>query len=372
MINLVVLTSSRADYGIYLPLLKKLEKSSEFDLSLIVFGSHLSRFHGFTLDTIKKDGFQIEAQVESLILGDTKEAISNAIGNTVTKFSSIWANLENKINLVMALGDRYEMFAAISALIPFNIPVAHLHGGETTLGAIDNTFRHALSIMSNYHFVSTENYAEKVSQIMGSKENIYNVGALSLDNIDELSLLSKKDFFNKFAIDLSTPTILTTFHPETVSAEKNGLFADILCEVFDFLTNRYQIVITMPNTDTMGTIIREKFNNLSKQNTKVITIENFGTRGYFTCMKHCTFLLGNTSSGIIEAASFNKFVLNLGDRQKGRATSGNILETPIKKEKILKQIENLENRKDFKFKGKNIYHLKNSADTIISKLNQIF
>lgn len=367
--RIIVLTSSRADYGIYLPLLKVLQSDNYFDLKLIVFGTHLSRFHGYTVEHIEKEEFEIVERVESLILGDTKEAISNAMGNTIVKFSSIWKRLEQEVDLVFTLGDRYEMFAAVTASVPFNIKIAHIHGGETTLGAIDNTFRHSMTLMSSLHFVSTEEYGQKVASLIGSNENIYNVGSLSLDNLVALQMLSKKEFNAKYSIDLSIPTILITFHPETVSVDKNEVYATILSEVFTNLSDNYQLVITMPNADTKGSVIRAIFNNLKGKKHLIFKVENFGTLGYFSCMKHCAFLLGNTSSGIIEAASFNKYVINLGDRQKGRARSENIIDVNVKYSDILTAISALEN-KGLDYTGENIYHLKKSSEAIVKALKE--
>lgn len=367
--RIVVLTSSRADYGIYLPLLKALHAGEYFDLELIVFGTHLSRFHGYTVEQIEKEGFKIIERVESLILGDTKEAISNAMGNTIVKFSSIWQRLEKEVDLVFALGDRYEMFAAVTASVPFNIKIAHIHGGETTLGAIDNTFRHAITLMSSLHFTSTKEYAQKVASLIASDKNTYNVGALSLDNLTAFKLLNQEDFKNKYQIDISIPTILITFHPETVSVEKNASYAEILVNTFQDLSEEFQLVITMPNADTMGSVIRERFNELEGKKYSIIRIENFGTLGYFSCMKHCAFLLGNTSSGIIEAASFGKYVINLGNRQEGRAQSENIIDSNIKYSDILAAITDLK-KKGISYKGTNVYHLKNSSQAIIKALKE--
>lgn len=364
--KVAVLTSSRADYGIYLPLLKTLQNDDYFELKLIVFGTHLSRFHGYTIDQIKQDGFEVEEQLETLILGDTEEAVSNAIGNTITKFSSVWKRLKDKVDIVFALGDRYEMFAAVAASVPFNITVAHLHGGETTLGAIDNKFRHAITLMATYHFTATQNFAEKVIKLTGSEINIHNVGALSLDNLIDFKLLSIADFKKEWNIDLSIPTILTTFHPETVSTEKNEAYTISLIETINELSKKYQVVITMPNADTMGMIVRNKLNKLIEANPKVIGIENFGTLGYFSCMNHCAFLLGNTSSGIIEAASFGKYVINLGDRQKGRAQSHNTLDVALKKQDILSKVKEIEKNK-FNYSGNNIYTSESKSGMLIVK-----
>ena len=365
MMRIAVLTSSRADYGIYLPLLKKLKSDDFFELKIIAFGTHLSRFHGYTVERIEQDGFEVEEKLETLILGDSETAISNAIGNTISRFAPLWERLKNDVDLVFALGDRYEMFAAVASSVPFNIRIAHLHGGETTLGAIDNKFRHAITLMSSIHFAATEQYCEKIKHLTGQETHIYNVGALSLDNLDNFQLLSKSAFQEHFKIDLSIPTILTTFHPETVSIEKNEVYAKVLVNTFKELSTDYQIIITMPNADTMGSTIRNYFVELSKNNTKIICVENFGSLGYFSCMKHCEFLLGNTSSGIIEAASMGKYVINIGNRQDGRARSKNVIDVSVNKHEIKKALAKIV---DFTYRGQNIYHIKNVSDKILKIL----
>ncbi len=364
--RLVILTSSRADYGIYLPLLKKLKADDFFDLQIIAFGTHLSRFYGYTLSQIEADGFEVKHKIESLVQGDSPEAIATAMGLTNLKFANLWANLKSKIDLIICLGDRYEMYAAVNASLPFNLPIAHIHAGETSLGAIDNTMRHSISLVSKYFFVSTEGYKRKVTQLIGNQENIHNVGALSLDNIQDLKLLSKREFLNKYQIDLNNPTVLTTFHPETVSVEKNRIYIKELIAALKKLD--YQIVITLPNADTRGTFIRTQLLEFAENRENVYIIESFGTLGYFSCMKHCSFLLGNTSSGIIEAASFKKFVINLGDRQRGRAQSNNIMNVPVKKEAILEAVAGLKNKNTETIE--NIYWKRNVADQIIQVLKE--
>ncbi|MFK7946515.1 MAG: UDP-N-acetylglucosamine 2-epimerase [Saprospiraceae bacterium] len=365
--RIVVLTSSRADYGIYLPLLKKLKADNFFDLKIIAFGTHLSRFHGYTVERIEQDGFEIVEKLETLILGDSETAISNAIGNTVSRFAAIWEKLKNQVDLVFALGDRYEMFAAVTASIPFNIQIAHLHGGETTLGAIDNKFRHAITLMSSIHFAATESYCEKIKRLIGQEHYIFNVGALSIENLDNFQLLSKIAFQKQFNIDISIPTILTTFHPETVSIEKNETYTKILVDTFEKLSKDYQIVITMPNADTMGSMIRNYFVELSKKNSKIVCVENFGSLGYFSCIKYCSFLLGNTSSGIIEAASLGKYVINIGDRQKGRARSENVIDVEVDMVKILESVQKIKSD----YKGENVYYIENSSNKIIKALKDM-
>ena len=367
--NLVVLTSSRADYGIYRPLLKKLEADPFFSMQIIAFGTHVSGFHGYTLTQIQEDNFQNIRKVENMVLGDSEEAVSSAMGLTIQKFAGIWAALREDTDLILCLGDRYEMFAAVTAALPYNIPIAHIHGGETSLGAIDNTLRHCLTQMASYHFVSTEAYAKKVSELTGDTQNIWTCGALSLDNLELLDLMSKEEFLEKFKINLNHPSILITFHPETKAGERNREFMEEIFNAFMEIQN-YQLVITMPNADPMGNMIRAKFEELKQNHQKVILVENFGTLGYFSIMKHCSFLLGNTSSGILEAASFGKYVINLGERQKGRACGTNVKSIPITKSAILEAVDTLS--PGSKYEEENIYWKGGDSNKIVQELKGVF
>jgi len=327
-----LLTSSRADYGIYLPLIRLIHKEPSFNLNLIVFGSHLSKTYGKTIKQIKYDGFKVDYKTKTLSKGDKPEDMSISMATTIKGLTKIWG--KNSFDLIFALGDRYEMFAAVSSVLPFIIPVAHIHGGETTLGAIDNAFRHSITCMSKFHFTSADEYRKRVMEIIGSDENVYNVGALSIDAIQSLDLLTIEQFNAKYKIDLSLPTILVTFHPETVGIEKNKIYIRELIAAMKLLTS-YQIVITMPNADTMGLMIRHKLHEFIHENRNVIGIETFGSLGYLSCMKHCKLMLGNTSSGFIEAYYFQKPVVNLGNRQKGRIITQNIFNCTVEKEAIL-------------------------------------
>jgi len=365
--NIAILTSSRADYGIYLPLLKKLREDASFQLMLFVFGTHVSSFHGLTKNQIIEDGFEVSREVESLVLGDSPEAIASAIGLTVLKFSSVWAQEQNQIDLIICLGDRYEMFAAVMSAVPFNIPIAHIHGGETTTGAIDNIFRHSLTNAATYHFASNQVHAERVAQITGSTNNIFNVGSLSLDNLKDLYFFSIREFQEKFGVDLSFPTVLVTFHPETVAIYKNQLYVKELIAALDTLDE--QILITMPNADTQGNVVRALLLEFASKKNNVLTVETLGTRGYFTAMQYCKYMLGNSSSGIIEAASFKKYVINLGDRQKGREAGPNVLHCALQKESILASIEEVKGLPEFK--GSNIYGKGNASEEIVKTLQRI-
>ncbi|ERM81526.1 hypothetical protein P872_09225 [Rhodonellum psychrophilum GCM71 = DSM 17998] len=366
MIKVGILTSSRADYGIYLPLLKALQADEYFELKIIVFGTHLSRFHGYTVNQIEEDGFVPFAKIESILVGDTSNAISSTYALTALKFADFWGNYHFDFDVVFALGDRFEMAAAVAASIPFQVKLAHLYGGETTLGAIDNIYRHFISLSSTYHFVATESFAKRVYALLGEETSlVYNVGSLSLENLLTLPLLSIDEFNDKWGIDLEHPTILVTVHPETVAFQKNQNFCTEIAEALLKLSKKFQVVITMPNADTSGMLYRRRFEHLSKLSESIKIIENFGTQSYFTCMKYSKILVGNTSSGIVESASFNKYVLNLGDRQKGRLSNDNVVHLPFDSDIIYRKVFEFI---DLEYNGNNIFYHSKPSQTIIKIL----
>lgn len=368
VIKIAVLTSSRADYGIYLPLLRALENDENFQLELIVFGMHLSKFHGYTVSQIENDSFTIAARIESLLLGDTPDAIATSFALTNQKFVDFWKQHTNKYDIVFALGDRFEMAAAVLAALPFAVPFAHLHGGEVTLGAIDNVYRHCISSASKFHFVSAPPFAERLKLLLDENhENIHCVGSLSLENLDMIELLDLKEFKDKWGIDLSIQTLLVTVHPETVAFEKNEIYSKEIVEALSVLADTYQIIITMPNADTMGLIYREAFFKLAQHKESVHTFENLGTQSYFTCMKFSKLLIGNTSSGILEAASFHKYVINLGERQRGRLCSDNIIHLSFDKNAIIAAAKDYAKQT---YQGMNVYYQESPSKKILNILKQ--
>ena len=340
-----VLTSSRADYGIYLPLLKALRQDGAFDLRLLVFGTHLSEKFGMTVRQIEADGFEPAVRVETLPAGDAPGDISLSMAKTMEGFTPLWRSTH--FDLIFALGDRYEMFAAVASTVPFNIPIAHIHGGETTSGAIDDAFRHAISCMSSLHFTSTETYKERVLEITGKTGNVFNTGALSVDTIMQTKLLAPEEFKHSYHIDLSGPAILVTFHPETIDPDKNQGYTEELIRALDVMP-QYRLVVTMPNADTEGLQVRNALKAWGEKKENVHLVESFGSAGYLSCMKHCTMMLGNTSSGFVEAAYFSKPVINLGERQKGRLVTPNIINVPVEAAKILEAVKTVEKARPVK------------------------
>ena len=361
-----VLTSSRADFGIYRPLLKELLANANFELQIIAFGTHLSMFHGNTIEEIQNEGFEIKYTIDSLLVSDSNESISTTIGLTIIKFSSFWKENFDQFDIVFCLGDRFEMLAAVLSGVSFGIKFAHIHGGEKTLGAIDNIYRHSITHASYIHFASTEEYKNRIIQILDEPARVYYTGSLSLENLNSIRLLDIDEFKLKWKIDLNQPTILFTFHPETVNSTLNTIYSEEITEAILSLDN-FQFLITMPNADTYGNRIRKQFESKFQNCKNIFLVENLGTQSYFTAMKYSKILVGNTSSGIIEAASFKKYVINIGNRQAGRAVSSNIINVEIKKDLIINAINKtvlLGN-----YEGENIYHNQNkTASSIIIKV----
>jgi GDP/UDP-N,N'-diacetylbacillosamine 2-epimerase (hydrolysing) len=363
-----ILTSSRADFGIYFPLVKKISEDDTFILEIIAFGTHVQKDYGYTVTEIEKAGFNVSHKIITPVNNNSPKDISINISATIELFANFWSN--NSFDLVFALGDRYEMFAAVSAASTFNIKIAHIHAGETTLGAIDNAYRHSISHMSKYLFVTTEEYRKRGSELLGKPDNIFNVGALSIDNLKNQKLFSIDEFKENFNIDLNKPTILSTFHPETVSFENNETYIEELVKTFNALKSEYQLIITKPNSDTMGNMIRKELEIFAENTENVILIESFGMKGYLSCMRHCSFLLGNTSSGFVEAAFFPKWVINIGDRQKGRIITPNILNSSINMHNILNSVGIIKDKNDPS--DCNIYGNGNTAFLIIKKIKDLY
>lgn len=364
-----VLTSSRADFGIYSPLLKVIESDPYFDLSIIAFGTHLSEQHGKTINEIQAAGYKNIIPLHALVSDLDAHSVAISYSDTVRIFADFWH--KNTYDLVFCLGDRYEMNAAVQASIPYGVSLAHFHGGEQTLGAIDNIYRHQITLASRYHFTATEEFGERVKQIIDDhKDCVFPVGSISLSDIEDLPLLDKSEFYSTYNLP-DKPFILCTFHPETVAFEKNEVYANEMISAFDRIPSTHFLLVSMPNADTMGSVYREKLNNYAdKHRDRIKLIESFGKINYFSAMRHTAFLLGNSSSGIIEAASFGKYVVNVGDRQKGRLQSGNVTDVPFNAESIVDATKNLILNPG-NFSGKNKYVRKDSVEKVIEILRKI-
>jgi GDP/UDP-N,N'-diacetylbacillosamine 2-epimerase (hydrolysing) len=358
--RIAVLTSSRADFGIYLSLLNRIKLDTACLLEIIAFGTHLSKYHGYTINQIKEAGFKSIHQISTLLTNDDEVSIATAYGLTALKFADFWD--QYKYDWVLCLGDRFEMAAAVQAGIPHGVNFAHLHGGETTLGAIDNIYRHQITLASKKHFVAATVFADRIKEITNSAENIHVVGSLSIDELEKMPVPSEQEFRGRY--NIVNDFALLTFHPETVSPKQNQEFAGEMAKALTNLSKKIYLVITMSNADTFGTVFREMLIKIEKEaEGRLLLIENFGKLNYFAAMRYCKIMIGNTSSGIIEAASFGKYVVNVGDRQKGRARSKNVIDVPFDAVKIEETALALLSKGNYN--GDNIYYQAGTAQQIL-------
>lgn len=368
MRSVAIVTTSRADFGIYIPIVKELEKSKILNYFFIVTGSHLSPNYGYTIREIEKEKFKIGEKGEILLSSDTPSSTVKSMALALIFFADVFTR--RKIDLLLVLGDRFEMHSAALAALPFNIPVAHIHGGELTYGAIDDSLRHSITKLSHLHFVATEEYRKRVIQLGENPENVIVSGAPSLDNLNFVKILSKKEIEKKLDIALEANFFIATLHPETVGGESNEKNAKILFDALEEFD--YQVVVTAPNADPQNSEIRKVIYDFAHNNRKIKVFENLGTQLYFSLMNYASAMVGNSSSGILEAASFNLPVVNIGDRQKGRTRNKNIIDCPFDKRKIVDALKKATGKK---FKDsikdcKNIYVKGNASKIIVKNLEK--
>ncbi len=330
-----VVTVARSDYGIYLPILRRIQADPELRLHLIVAGAHLQQKFGLTVNAIQADDFEIGERVEMLLASDSPEGIGKSIGVGVIGFAQAFARFRPDILLV--LGDRFEMHAAALAALPFNIPVTHIHGGELTQGAMDDALRHSLTKLSHLHFVSTPEYARRVAQLGEEPWRITVSGAPSLDNLRAMALPTLEQLETQFGFRLHPAPLLVTFHPSTLEFEQTEWQIGELMATLDAL--RLPVIFTMPNEDTRNSVIRQFIVEYVGAHSAAWSAEGFGTQNYFGLMQFALAMVGNSSSGIIEAPSFKLPVVNIGTRQTGRVRATNVIDVGYARDEIVVGIQ---------------------------------
>lgn len=336
MKKVCVITGTRAEYGLLYWTLKALEKEPKIDLQICVTGMHLSPEFGLTYQQIEADGFTIDYKVETLLSSDTGTAISKSIGLGTIGFADAFQQLQPDIILVV--GDRFEILAATTAALAVRIPVAHCHGGELTLGAIDDAIRHAITKMSHLHFVSTAQYEKRILQLGEEKDRVRIVGALGLENIKQ-QLISKAAFEEKIGRSLANQNFIITYHPETLSGRSVEEQMTALFESLDQFPKAL-LIFTQPNADHQGRLINQKIKAyVSANKERAVFFPTLGTKAYLTALSLVDLVIGNSSSGIIEAPSFETPTINIGDRQKGRIQASTVINTPPETKAITKAIK---------------------------------
>lgn len=324
-----VVTVARSDYGFCLPILRRIQQDPELSLSLFVTGMHLSPEFGMTVRDIERDGFLIDERVDMILSSDTPEGTAKSMGLGTIGFAQAYAR--SRPDILLILGDRFEMHAAAVAAVPMLIPIAHIDSGAITEGAIDDVFRHSITKMSHLHFAQTQEYARRTVQMGEEPQRVFLTGAPSLDNLREMTLLGQDELKQRFDLDLESPTLIVTYHPVTLEAEQTAFQVRELLAALK--GSGSSVVFTYPNADAQGREITEQVRQFCGRHPRAQVVANLGTRAYFSLMSHASAMVGNSSSGIVEAASFKLPVVNIGNRQKGRVHGKNVINVaPIKDE----------------------------------------
>lgn len=331
-----IVTATRAEYGILTPLIREILKDDELELELIVTGTHLSKKHGNTIEQIKADGFPIKASIPILEEGNTPLDVSVTVANAVTGFAGYFR--ENRPDLLVILGDRTEMLGVAVAAMNERILMCHIHGGEVTQGAVDDCVRHALTKMSYLHFTGTEVYRKRVIQLGEHPDRVFNVGTLSAENILTTPLLSEKEIREELGIDAGRAYAVVTLHPETVDDLSPTDIANLLCQCMEEWKDLF-FVITAANADAGGDQINRILEEFASKNDNAGFWISLGMKRYLSAVKAADLVLGNSSSGIVEAPVLGIPTVNIGNRQRGRLMADSILNVPFEKERIREGIE---------------------------------
>ena len=322
--KICIVTGTRAEYGLLYWLMKSIEDDPKMELQIIATGMHLSHEFGLTYKEIEKDGFRIDKKVEMLLSADTPSAITKSTGLEMIGLADALAELHP--DLMIVLGDRYELLAAAFAALVARIPIAHISGGEKTKGAYDESIRHAITKMAWWHFVAAEEYEKRVIQLGEDLQQVFNVGGLGVDAIKKAKLLSKDELTEKTEIQFGEKNLLITYHPVTLEHKSSQKQFQALLDVLDELKD-IQLIFTMPNSDSDGRIIKDMIDEfVSSHSDRSIAFTSMGHLNYLSTMQFVDGVVGNSSSGLAEAPTFKIGTINIGDRQKGRLKAISIID----------------------------------------------
>jgi GDP/UDP-N,N'-diacetylbacillosamine 2-epimerase (hydrolysing) len=343
--KICIVTGTRAEYGLLYWLMKSIEDDPKMELQIIATGMHLSHEFGLTYKEIEKDGFRIDKKVEMLLSADTPSAITKSTGLEMIGLADALAELHP--DLMIVLGDRYELLAAAFAALVARIPIAHISGGEKTKGAYDESIRHAITKMAWWHFVAAEEYEKRVIQLGEDLQQVFNVGGLGVDAIKKAKLLSKDELTEKTEIQFGEKNLLITYHPVTLEHKSSQKQFQALLDVLDELKD-IQLIFTMPNSDSDGRIIKDMIDDfVSSHSDRSIAFTSMGHLNYLSTLQYVDGVVGNSSSGLTEAPTFKIGTVNIGDRQKGRLKAQSVINCEQTKGSIEKAIGKLFS-KDFR------------------------
>lgn len=367
--KICVITGTRADYGLLYLLMNKLKIDDDLEMQLIVTGMHLSPEFGLTFRQIEKDGFLINKKIDMLLSGDTPAAISKSIGLGVIGFADAYQEL--RPDIIVVLGDRFEILAATQAAMVSRIPIAHIHGGELTEGLIDDPIRHSITKMSHIHFAASEEYRKRIIQMGEQPDKVFNVGTLGIEGIKNTSLLTKDALNDSISFD-TDKFFLVTLHPTTLEDSKAEEQIEILLSALDEFQD-YKVVFTKTNADTDGRIINANIESYVQQNKdRSIVFDSLGQLRYLSAIQHCEAVIGNSSSGLVEVPVFLKPTINIGDRQRGRLKAESVIDCNFEKNEIIRAIKKgISNNFLLKIQTMNqVYGSGNTSEKMIHVLKQ--
>ena len=365
--KICVLTATRAEYGLLKPVIVKLMAITDFDVRVAVTGMHLSPEFGLTYKEIENDGILIDEKIEILMSSDTPSGISKTMGLAMTGFADYFARLQP--DMLLVLGDRYETLAVCCAAMNQMIPIVHLYGGETTEGQIDESIRHSITKMSYLHFTSTEIYRKRVIQLGENPDRVFNVGSLGIENIKNIKCFEKDEILKELHLPADEPYAVVTFHPVTL--EKNTSMEQV-SQLLKAISNQKNMnyIITKANSDTYGRIINKMIDAFAKDHNNCIAVASLGTKKYLSAMKYSCMVIGNSSSGIVEAPSFKIPTINIGDRQKGRIQAESVINCEPTYTSIIEAIKKAKSREFQKALSsvENPYEKDNTSSLILTAL----
>ena len=364
------ITGTRADYGIMSRLMGMLRDRNEIELQIIVTNMHLSPEYGLTYREIESDGFKISRKVEMLLSSDTAAGTVKSMGLGAIGMADALDEL--RPDLVVILGDRYEMLAAASAALIFRIPIVHLYGGEVTEGAYDDAIRNAITQMATLHFTSTEEYRQRIIAMGKPAENVWHAGSLGVENIESEQMMSLGELNRSLGSDLKEGFLLVTFHPATAEPGLAALQTEALLKALETAAEDRDVLFTMPNSDTEGRVVASLVEDwVRKHHDRAFAAASLGRKRYYSALSHCSAVVGNSSSGLIEAPSFGVPTLNIGDRQKGRARGNTIVDCAATTEAVtngLLTVLSTETRQACSLRPVNPYARPGSAAIITGKI----
>lgn len=332
-----VITGTRAEYGLLRWVMEEVRNDHEMELQIIATGSHLSPEFGLTYREIETDGFRINRKIEMLMSSDSHVGVGKSMGLGMIGFSDGFQDLQP--DLVLVLGDRFEVFAAVAAALVARIPVAHIHGGEKTEGAFDDALRHSITKMSHLHFVAAEEYRSRVIQLGESPENVFLVGGLGVDGLLRTNLLGRKELEAEIGFRFGPRNLLVTFHPVTLDSGSSSQMAELLAALADLQDTH--LIFTLPNADTESRSLIRMIDDFVAKHSNAKAFTSLGQLRYLSCLAQVDGVVGNSSSGLLEAPTLKKGTVNIGDRQKGRLMADSVINCPPRRDSIKQALHRL-------------------------------